>query len=199
MPAGGAPSATSCTALAAVRLPGLAVDHLAERAAPHVLPRLVQERRAANLRAHLHHAVVLARGGHRRLAFQDVVARRLLDVDVLAGQAAVNRQQRVPVIRRGHHEGVDRLVVEQLAIVLDQLGHLPGLRLHLRAALCRHRLVDVAEVGDVAIRFGGEAVHHRVAAAADADAGDADLVVRVRSDQRRRRGGRGRGDGCRWF
>ena len=63
------------------------------------------------------------------------------------------------------------------AVVLHQRGHESRLLLHLLAALPQHRLVDIADVCDLAVRFGGEAVHDRVAATADADTGHADLVV----------------------
>ena len=78
-----------------------------------VLDRLLDVRRAASLRAELDDAVVLARGLDHPPPFDDVVAGRLLDVDVLAGLAGQDGQQRVPVVGRGDRDGVDRLVVEQ--------------------------------------------------------------------------------------
>ena len=54
-------------------------------------------------------------------ALEDVVADRLLDVDVLARLAGPDRRQRVPVVRRGDRDGVDLVVVEDPAEVLDVL------------------------------------------------------------------------------
>ena len=47
-----------------------------------LVARLDQVRRAAALRADLHHAVVLARRGQHRLAFDDIDADRLLHIDI---------------------------------------------------------------------------------------------------------------------
>ena len=65
-----------------------------------------------------HDPVVLAGGLDHPPAFADVVADRLLDVDVLARLAGPDRGQGVPVVRRGDRDGVDVLVVEDLAEVL---------------------------------------------------------------------------------
>src|SRR5262249_53261190 len=55
-------------------------------------------------------------------ALADVVADRLLDVNVLAGLDGPDGHERVPVVRRGDADDVDALVVEQLAEVLLELG-----------------------------------------------------------------------------
>ena len=47
-----------------------------------LVARFDQVRRAAALRADLHHAVVFARGGEHRLAFDNIDADRLLHVDI---------------------------------------------------------------------------------------------------------------------
>ena len=90
---------------------------------------------AAALRAGLDDALVLSRGLDHAPAFADVVADGLLDIDVLAGLARPDRRQRVPVVGRGDRDGVDRLVVEQAANVLNDLGRGLGVSLdHLGAA-----------------------------------------------------------------
>ena len=75
---------------------------------------------AAALRAVLHDAVVLAGGLDGDPALVDVVAARLLDVDVLAGLAGPDGHQGVPVVGRGDGDGVEVLVFEGLADVLDR-------------------------------------------------------------------------------
>ena len=62
----------------------------------------------AVLRADLDDAVVLASGLDGLAAFPAIVALRLLAIDVLAGAAAQDRRQGVPVRRGGDHHGVDR-------------------------------------------------------------------------------------------
>src|SRR5207253_10587248 len=69
---------------------------------------------ATTLRAVLDDAVVLAGRLERDRAFMDVVAGRLLDVDVLAGLAGPDRHEGVPVVGRRDGDGVKVLVVERL-------------------------------------------------------------------------------------
>ena len=66
----------------------------------------------AALGAVLDDPVVLPRGLDGDPALVDVVAARLLDVDVLARLAGPDRHQGVPVVRRGDRDRVDRLVLE---------------------------------------------------------------------------------------
>ena len=89
----------------------------AELAAAEILEGLVTGRAGAALRAHLDHAAVLAGRGDHLPAFPDVVGQRLLDVDVLARLAGPDGGQGVPMVGRGDDDGVDVLVVEQLADV----------------------------------------------------------------------------------
>ena len=70
-------------------------------------------------------------------AFEDVVAARLLDVDVLAGLAGPDGDQRVPVVAGGDGDGVEVLVFQGLADVLDALGRVAALLLDLLAAARR--------------------------------------------------------------
>jgi hypothetical protein len=88
-------------------------------------------------------AAMAEEGVHQRPGppYLRVVAGGLLDVDVLAVQAAVNRQKRVPMVRRGDQEDVHRPVVEEGAVVIDQIGHVPRLLLHLRAVLLADGLI----------------------------------------------------------
>ncbi len=135
-------------------------------------------RRAARLRAHLNHPPMLARHGHRDLALEDVVARRLLHINVLTRAAALYGQHRMPVIRRRNHEGVDGLVVQQIAIVLHDLRRKVGLLLHFLRPLFPHIGPHIADMGDCAIRFIREGAHDRVPAPPHTDTGDADPAVR---------------------
>ena len=82
-------------------------------------------RGAAVLRAHLHDALVLAGRLDHLAAFPRIVAERLFHVHVLAGLAGPNRGQRVPMVGRGDHDGIDRLVVQDAAEILHGFGALP--------------------------------------------------------------------------
>src|SRR5262249_16372332 len=93
----------------------------ADAAAEHQLPGLARAGHAAGLGAGLADALVAARGLDDAPALGHLVADRLLDVDVLAGLHGPDGGQRVPVVRGGDGDTVDRLVVEDLAEVLDVL------------------------------------------------------------------------------
>ena len=83
-------------------------------------------------------AVLLGRLDHLA-AFEDVVAARLLDVDVLARLAGPDRRQRVPVVRRGDADHVDVLAVVDLAEVGLGLGLVAVLLLELARPARRGR------------------------------------------------------------
>ena len=102
---------------------------LAERAGlDHLHDAPVRRPIVVDVVAHLGDALVLERGGHHGAAFADGVGQRLLDEDVFAGLAGVDGGQRVPVVRRGHHHGVEIFALQQLAEIVELLG-LVALRL----------------------------------------------------------------------
>jgi hypothetical protein len=107
-------------------------------------PRL----RGSILRAVLHDPIVFPRRVDRGPTFVHVVAARLLDVHILAGLARPDGHERVPVVRRRDRNGIDVLVVERLANVLDLL-RLVGPFL----------LVDLREMLGVGPRVGIDEVH----------------------------------------
>ena len=85
--------------------------------ADELAARLVDGHRPL-LAADLEDAVVLAGRLDHQPAFADREAQRLFGVDVLAGLAGVDADQRPPVLGRGGDDRVDVLAVEELAIVL---------------------------------------------------------------------------------
>ena len=110
--------------IAGPRLEAQAARHvdLADPAVLHELDRLDHRRPAAVHRADLHDLVVALRGVDHLPAFPHGVRRGLLDVDVLAGLQRPDGRERVPVVRHGDDDGVDVLVVEDAAEVLDVAG-----------------------------------------------------------------------------
>ena len=72
------------------------------------------------LRSVLNDPVVFASGLDGDSALVHVVAARFLDVNVLAGLAGPDRDQRMPVIGSRDRNGVNRLVVEDAADVLNR-------------------------------------------------------------------------------
>ena len=114
----------------------------------------LDSRDAAALRADLHHAVVLARGLDHLPAFADVVATRASRRRRPCRPGRPRWRQRVPVIRRGDRDGVDRLVVEHLAHVGLGLDFLFAAKVF--QSLCEQSLVHIAKRDDVDVRNFGE-------------------------------------------
>src|SRR5207344_1634196 len=112
--------------LAALVAESLAGIEFADNAVFEALHRFHDVRRRAALLADLHHAAVLARGGDDLLAFENVVARRLLAIDVLARLDGPDGGEHVPVIRRGDGDRVDALILEGLAHVYVDFWLLVG-------------------------------------------------------------------------
>ena len=98
---------------------------------------------------------------------------RLLDVDVLAGRAGVDRHRHVPVVGRGDQHGVDVLAGQQLVIVLGGDGL--GIGQLLPASRWLSQMSQTA-----VIRAPGTSASARInclAAAAGADAADVERFV----------------------
>src|SRR5262245_10843732 len=108
---------------------------------------------ATALRAGLANAVEFAGGLDDAAAFADVVADRLLDVNVLAGLHGPDGGQGVPVVGRGNADGVNRLVFENLADVLDVFGGEALLLLGVGHGRADDALINVADGGDDAVEL----------------------------------------------
>src|SRR5438552_17800417 len=108
-------------------------------AAAQVVERLAQKRARTILSAHLDHAAVLPGRRHHLLSFPELVGKRLLNINVLAGLTGPNCRQRMPVIGQSDDHRVDGFVVENpakvavsselFAPVLERLGFAVDVRL----------------------------------------------------------------------
>src|SRR5262249_14950754 len=122
--------------------------HLAKLAGTHKFNGLADARLAADLRAGLADLAVMPRRLHDAPAFPDVVADRLLDINVLARLHGPDGGQRVPVIRRRDADGVDRFIVHDAPQILHD-ARLGALAFH--GELHRgtdHGGIDVAKMRD---------------------------------------------------
>ena len=173
----------------------------------------VHPRRSA-VDADLDDPIVLPRRLDHRPALDDRHGQRLLDVDVLARVAGGDHLDRVPVVGRGDHDGVDVLAIEHRAEILDA-GDVPLDLRHLGDAFAQPgeprvepiigpveiRLVHVAERDDLGIRLRQEALQELAAAIAHADEAEPDPFVgphrAARRQARGRRHGRRRHGGLR--
>jgi hypothetical protein len=164
--------------------------HLADQAAVNRIHRAHLERPASVLRPDLQHAFRLARHLQHLLAFLDVVAGRLLAIDVLARLHRPDRRQRVPVIRRRDRYRFDRRIRERLAHVLELFRLLAGILQQRGIGLLARRLIDIANPGYARLghlRINGEVVR---TAASKADDADVHLIVRAPNARRCRGSGR---------
>src|SRR5262249_24040158 len=112
-------------------------------------------------------------------ALGDVVADRLLDVDVLAVLHGPDGREGVPVVRRGDGDDVDGLVVHDPAQVLLVLGSLALRLLYGVHGAGDDVLVHVADGDDLAVVLVGEAPNVAHAATVNADHGHVEPVVSV--------------------
>jgi hypothetical protein len=95
--------------------------------------------------------------------------------DVLARRAAHNRGRGVPVVRGRNEQRINRLVVQDAAKILHALRLLFLLVAHRLAHAIEHVFIDVADVGNLAVRLRHEALGQRSAAAVHAH--DPDLYL----------------------
>ena len=147
--------------------------HLAVLAGVHVLDGGADADAGAALGAGLDDLLgEVVRGGDELLAFEDVMRKGLLDVEVLAGLEGPDALDGVLVVRRGDGDGVDILIFEHLADVGVALG--AGDVLH---ALGDDLGVDVAEGDDADALDLLELLDVFLTAAAEADDGDAEVTV----------------------
>ena len=69
----------------------------------------------------------MIRGGDELLAFEDVMRKGLLDVEVLAGLQGPDALDGVLMVRGGDGDGVDTLIFEHLSHIGVTLGARDGL------------------------------------------------------------------------
>ena len=115
----------------------------------------MQSGRRTALHAGLADPLVALGGLNVAAAFADIVAHRLFDIHILAGLHGPDRGQRMPMVRRGNRDEVDRLVVEHGPQILRifRLVAMRILRGSLAAVIADFR-IDIADVGefDVPVR-----------------------------------------------
>ena len=131
--------------------------------------------------AHLRDALVLESRGHHGTPFADGIGEGLLDEDVLAGLAGMNGGQRVPVIGRGHHHGIEIFALQELSEIVELLGLVALRLLDGRGCGFEMRLVEIADRGGNHVGMAHEFVEARSALAAQADEADLDFVARQAS------------------
>ena len=162
-----------------VGVPPAGKAHPANFARVQGLDGLDDPRPTAALVAHLHDALVFARGGDHQFAFAQVVAAGLLDIDVFAGRAGEDGGGRVPVIGRGNGNGVHVGIIQDAAEVFHALGLSLLLLGDGSDAFLDSAAVHVADVANLGVGQGqitGDVGHP---AAVAADDGDHDLLVRA--------------------
>ena len=132
---------------------------------------------AALLGAVLDDDAVFFRGLDALAAFEEGMAAGLFHVDVLAGLAAPDRQQRVPMVGAGDGNGIQILVFQGLAEVLHAGGLVAGTFLDALGNGAEERTVGIDQVGDFHPLHAGILADMRPAPAVDPGHRHTDLVV----------------------
>ena len=148
-------------------------QQLAEIARLHQFAGLLIMRSGALLGAHLHDALVAARGVGHPAAFFHEQGERLFDVDIFARRAGHDGEQCVPVVGRTHHHGLNIFIVQQFSKIAIGFGA-GSTR---REALFQARLADFAHGGQVGVFLIFEIVDMLAADQAVADEAHLDAIV----------------------
>ena len=182
--------------LAAVRAgeAHLGVFDGADVAARHELARLAEAAVLPVLAAHLERDAARLRHAHHLLSLAHAERHRLLAVDVLAGLHRGDRDDRVPVVRRDHHDGVHRRVRHHLAPVRGHaarrvsvvrvdllLEHLASAGVLAVVAVAARLQDGVAHHGDLHALVAEERGHVRIGLRAAADDAEVDAVGGLRT------------------
>ena len=152
---------------------------LADLAVVGILHRVAHAGHRAALRTGLADLVVLAGRLDHAAAFAHVVAHRLLDVHVLAGLNGPDRDQRMPVVRRGRTDQIDRRIVKRRPHVVDDLRFTPLLVGHEFGPPLAGVFVDVDHVQHFGVGPAGERTQVTAAASAATHHGHAQFFVRA--------------------
>src|SRR5207302_3497290 len=120
------------------------------------LGQLPPTRATAALGAMLDDPLLLAGKLGGDAAFVDVVAARLLDVDVLLRLAGPDGHQSVPVVGRGDRDGVEAAVLQRLADVLHTLRRVAALLLDRLDGAVPEAGVGIDEVDDARVLAAGQ-------------------------------------------
>ena len=170
------------------------------------LDRFVQPsdtRIAPRLRAVLDDDTVFLLRFDDHASLNAIMAHRLFDIDMLASLRAPDRDQRVPMIGRGDRNGIDALVFQRLADVVEPFGR----ELALGSAFGgphragQHVVVRIDEVSDLDVILFRPAIDMGFAAAVQTSHRDANAVIRAENfarrpgagEEQRRAGGSRRG------
>ena len=148
-------------AVADLEAAGEADHHLperAERAVPHPFAGIANPRVRPPLGSGLHDASIAFGGPHDGASFGHRVGEGLLAVDVLAGAHRRDREQRVGMVGRGDHRGVQVVPRQQFAVVAIGLA---DARLALFGVELVHRLAGRLGAGVVHVA-DGQHLHSRV-------------------------------------
>jgi hypothetical protein len=118
--------------------------------------------------------------GHELGAFDEVVAHRLLDIDMLAVLQGGERDQDVAVIRCGDGDGIDVFVSAALAEIAVGL-HLDALLVEIGDLLVHHGGIDIAQCHEA--HPGNFEQFFDVTAATTAKSDDGDTHIAIRTER----------------
>src|ERR1700735_3812003 len=131
-----------------VAVPGLGEVGPANEAVVNLVDNFDGVRRRALLSSHLHELLILLLSLHQHRSLSRVVAAGPLDIDMFARLQTGNGHRRVPVIRGGNRDGVDILLLKEVAKVLVGRRRFAHLFLGRRWEFFENIAVHIADIGD---------------------------------------------------
>ena len=126
--------------------------YVANQTLPHLLDALDYGARGAVVGSVLSDPVVLLRGQNQLLAFPQVMAARLLDVNVLPGLESPDSDQGMPVIGRRNGERVNGGVFQKFAHLSVSLRGRQAHPVHVREAPLHDVFIHIAHGHDLHVR-----------------------------------------------
>jgi len=120
---------------------------------------------------------VFERRGDHGAAFADRVCQRFLDKYIFAGLAGLNGRESVPVVRRGHHDGVEIFALQQFAEIVVRFGLVPLRFLNCRDGGVEVLLIEIADGRRGHVGMLHELIEAGGSLASQADEADLNLVA----------------------
>ena len=166
--------------------------HFADRAVANEFHRFLNVRRRTAMQPDLRNTLRFQSDLAHSSPFADRQRGGFLDVNIFPRAAGIDELHRVPMVRRRNHRRIDRLVFEQLAMVVERLRRPARFLVRGRQI----RFVHIAQCSHFAIVVDEKRIEQLIAAIAHADEAETNAIVRTVNatitGRRQRSGGNGK-------
>ena len=146
--------------------------------APNQIDSLFHGRRTASLNSALNDSIVFTRCLDNPSAFYEIMADWFFAIHVFTSLTAHHGHQSMPVIRSGHHNGIDRLIVQYFAKIRLDFGDWPFGLFQMILSLGKDSGIHVAQDRNFKSVVFGKYTDQVSAPASGTNHADADFFVR---------------------